>query len=65
MAGFNLGVLMRALFGVGTPKGWADARSEALLAYFEGRIWCVLAIWPASGDRKASCPLLIRFELTV
>ena len=65
VAGFNLGVLMRALFGVGTPKGWADARSEALLAYFEGRICCVLAIWPASGDRKASCPLLIRFELTV
>ena len=44
VAGFNLGVLVRALFGAGTPKGWADARLEAQLAYFEGRICCVLAI---------------------
>ena len=65
VAGFNLGVLMRAMFGVGTPKGWADARLEALLAYFGGRICCILAIWPASGERKASCPLFIRVELTL
>ena len=25
VAGFNLGLLMRAMFGFGTPKGWAEA----------------------------------------
>ena len=25
VAGFNLGLLMRSLFGFGTPKGWAQA----------------------------------------
>ena len=65
VAGFNLGVLMRALFGVGTPKGWADARWEALLACFAGRICCLLAIWPPLGEQEAHRPLIIRFELIV
>ena len=65
MAGFNLGVLMRALFGVGTPKGWADARLEALLAYFGGRICCILTIWPPCDEQSAGCPLIFRFELTL
>ena len=25
IAGFNLGILLRALFSFGTPRGWADA----------------------------------------
>jgi hypothetical protein len=25
VAGFNLGILMRSMFGFGTPKGWAEA----------------------------------------
>ena len=25
LAGFNLGILLRALFGFGSPRGWADA----------------------------------------
>ena len=65
VAGFNLGVLMRALFGVGTPKGWADACWEALLACFAGRICCLLAIWPPLGEQEAHRPLIIRFELIV
>ena len=65
VAGFNLGVLMRALFGAGTPKGWADARPEALLACFAGRICCLLAIWPPVGEQNAPRPLIIRFELIV
>ena len=63
VGGFNLGILMRTLFGVGTPKGWADARLEALLVYFEGRLCCVLAIWPSCEEQQAGCPLLTRFEL--
>ena len=65
VCGFNLGVLMRALFGVGTPKGWADARCEALLACFEGRICCLLAVWPPVGEQEATRPLIVCFELIV
>ena len=65
VAGFNLGVLMRALFGVGTPKGWADARCEALLVCFEGRICCLLAVWPPVGEHEAHRPLIMSFELIV
>ena len=63
VAGFNLGVLMRALFGAGTPKGWVDARCEALLACCAGRICCLLAIWPPLGEHDAPQFLIIRFEL--
>ena len=31
VAGFNLGILMRALFGCGTPKEAADARNTFLV----------------------------------
>jgi len=31
-AAANLGVMMRALFGLGTPRGWADRAREALAA---------------------------------
>ena len=63
VAGFNLGILVSALFGVGTAKGWADARFEALLAYSECRLCGVLAVWLLCGEQKAACPLIIRFEL--
>lgn len=33
-AGANLGVMMRALFGLGTPRGWADRARKALAALF-------------------------------
>ena len=65
VAGFNLGVLMRALFGARTPKSWADARCEALLASFAGRICCLLAIGPPLGEHDAPQFLIIRFELIV
>ena len=32
IAGFNLGLLMRSLFGFGTPKGWAEARWVLIFA---------------------------------
>lgn len=65
VSGFHLGVLMRALFGVGTPKGWAAARLEALLACFEGRICCLLAVWPPVGEQEAHRPRIMSFELIV
>ena len=30
VAGFNLGILLRALFGFGSPRGWADAGAGLL-----------------------------------
>ncbi|MDL2316999.1 transposase, partial [Desulfovibrio sp. OttesenSCG-928-A18] len=37
VAGFNLGLLMRSLFGVGTPKGWADAPACLVMFICEDR----------------------------
>ena len=53
VAGFNLGILMRALFGVGTPKGWAEKKACGLvLAHFEGGKSCILVIiGGVLGDR--------------
>ena len=34
VAGFNLGLLMRGLFGVGTPKGWKKSASGLFLWFF-------------------------------
>ena len=34
VAGFNLGLLMRSIFGVGTPKGWAEAHIGLIFAIF-------------------------------
>ena len=32
LAGFNLGILLRVLFGFGTPRGWVDAGAGLLFA---------------------------------
>lgn len=48
VAGFNLGVLMRALFGCGTPRGAASARSAVLFVIqTEGMMAIVMT---ATGD---------------
>ena len=65
VAGFNLGILMRALFGVGTPKGWAEETpSRVLLALFESRTGCFLAIAFAPGDR-AFVALVVQIDLNL
>jgi len=40
-AAANLGVMMRALFGLGTPRGWADRAREALAALLAWFLACV------------------------
>lgn len=48
VAAFNLGLILRALLGFGTPKGWADAREGGLLrcASAVRSIWrAVRTIW--------------------
>ena len=65
VAGFNLGILMRALFGVGTPKGWAEETpSRVLLALFESRTGCFLVIAFAPGDR-AFVALVVQIDLNL
>ena len=44
VAGFNLGILLRALFGFGTPKGWADAPVMLIFAQIGTRHLLILAI---------------------
>ena len=38
VAAANLGLVMRSLFGLGTPRGWAE-RFRALLSGVLGRVW--------------------------
>ncbi|MGI6656553.1 MAG: transposase [Desulfobulbus sp.] len=45
LAGFNLGILLRALFGFGTPKGLADARAGLIFARIGEMHLLILAVW--------------------
>ena len=53
IAGFNLGVLLRALFGFGTPKGLADACAELIFARIDDLNLVILAVWtPGAADNE-------------
>jgi transposase len=45
--GFNLGLLMRILFGVGTPRS-LQGRAAAFLAF----VWCLIRLAETSGTRS-------------
>jgi transposase len=45
-AGANLALVMRTLYGLGTPRGWADRALEALLALL-GSVAVALLWWRA------------------
>jgi hypothetical protein len=45
-AGANLALVMRALYGLGTPRGWADRTQEACLALL-GVVDTLLRWWRA------------------
>ena len=65
VAGFNLGLLMRALFGVGTPKGWKECACGLFLWLFAGRRGRFLVIGVILGDNRPACPLLVLITLTL
>jgi transposase len=48
VSGFNLGLLMRSLFGFGTPKGWAEAPCVLISAF----IFCVLLFFRTLFQQK-------------
>ncbi len=53
VAGFNLGILMRALFGCGTPKEAADARNTFLLVIQAGEVNIVVIAAASDADVAA------------
>ena len=59
LAGFNLGVLLRALFGFGTPKGLADARAGLIFARIGEMNLLVLVIWPSDSADKVDCSMIV------
>lgn len=44
VSGFNLGLLMRSLFKVGTPKGWADLPATLIFVICEHQIFVIFLI---------------------
>ena len=64
--GFNLGLLMRALVGVGTPRG-LQGRLAAVMAVFVAPRTLAHALWrdreTPSADTPASVVTSHRFEL--
>ena len=63
VAGFNLGLLMRALFGVGTPKGWKKSACGLFFGLFAGRRGRFLVIGVTLCDNRPVCPLLVLITL--
>lgn len=59
LAGFNLGVLLRALFGFGTPKGLADARAGLIFARFGEMNLLILAVWLPNTTEQPDYPLIV------
>ena len=61
IAGFNLGILLRALFGFGTPKGLADALAGLLFARIGDRNLLILAIWLPNAGTQSVSPKIVCF----
>ena len=53
VAGLNLGILLRALFGFGTPRGWADTPAALLIARIGNLSLLILVICPSGSADKA------------
>lgn len=59
VAGFNLGILLRALFAFGTPKGWADAPAALIFASIGKVHVLILAIWPPESAGDPDYPMIV------
>lgn len=59
VAGFNLGLLMRSLFGVGTPKVWADAHAHLVVFLRDGQyVLCIFFGHSQSDDQTGLAGVL-------
>ena len=59
VAGFNLGLLLRALFGFGTPRGWADAPAALLFARIGKLSLLILVIWLPNTADAPDCGMMV------
>ncbi len=59
VAGFNLGILLRALFGFGTPKGWADARAGLIFVRIGEMNLLILGIWLPNAAEGPDCAMIV------
>jgi transposase len=54
VAGFNLGILMRAIFGKGTPREAASARSVILFVFQTDSALAIPSSRPSTAKRQCS-----------
>ena len=59
VAGFNLGILLRALFGFGSPRGWADAPAALLFARIGNLNLLILVIWLPNTADAPDCAMMV------
>jgi len=62
ICGFNLGLLMRSLYGFGTPKGWADSSWVLIMAVVSDSPALLLIIFLPKGQyADESCAIVCLF----
>jgi hypothetical protein len=61
--GFNLGLVMRALFGIGKPRGLQDGPAAAILAVLNVILRAVGSLW-SRWDRFCRIPTSPTTEIT-
>ena len=59
VAGFNLGILLRALFGFGTPRGWADAGAGLLFVRIDGLSLLILVFELPNAADTPDCAMMV------
>ena len=59
IASFNLGLLLRALFGFDTAKGWADAGAGLIFARIDELNLLILVIWLPNTADAPDCVMMV------
>ena len=59
VAGFNLGILLRALFGFGSPRGWADAGAGLIFVRIGNLNLLILVIWLPNVADTPDCVMMV------
>ena len=59
VAGFNLGILLRALFGFGSPRGWADAPAALLIARIGNLSLLILVFELPNAADAPDCVMMV------
>ena len=62
IAGFNFGILLRALFGFGTSKGLTDARAGLIFAQIGELNLLILTIWLPNEAEASDLAMIVCFS---